>query len=135
MNISGLSESNYLKKEDVMPPITVTISGLEQKNMAKEGEPVENKYILTWMENIKPMVLNMTNGQLIAHVLGSEETDDWRGKQITLYNDPSVSFGGKLTGGIRVQIPAGNPAPVQQGYAPANDPAPTGPLNDDLPPF
>lgn len=125
MNISDLSESNYLKKEDVNPPLIVTIKGLMQKNLAKEGEPVENKYVLSFLEAIKPMVLNMTNGQLIAAALGSDETDNWVGKQITLYNDPSVSFGGKLTGGIRVQIPpqAAQPAPVTQ---PANGPAPIG---------
>ena len=105
MNINDLSQSNYLAKKDVMPPVTVTIAGLTSENMAKQGEPEEMKYVLQFVENIKPMVLNVTNGQLIAHVTGSEETDDWAGKKITLYNDPSISFGGKLTGGIRVQIP------------------------------
>jgi len=51
------------------------------------------------------MVLNLTNGKLIAIVTGSEETDDWIGKKITLWNDPTVSFGDKMTGGIRVQLP------------------------------
>ncbi len=51
------------------------------------------------------MVLNITNGDLIAIVTGSTETDDWMGKKITLYNDPSISYAGKITGGIRVQIP------------------------------
>ncbi len=112
MHINKLKESKYLAKEDCMPPLLVTIAGLSSANMAKENEPEETKYILQFQESVKPdgdplkpMVLNTTNGQLIAHVTGSEETDDWVGKKITLYNDPSVSFGGKLTGGIRVQIP------------------------------
>lgn len=117
MNISELSESKYLKKTDVEPPIRVTISGLTHENLAKEGEPAENKYILQFSEDVKPLVLNITNGQLIAAVTGSEETDNWIGKQITLYNDPSISFGGKLTGGIRVQYqpaaPQGQAAPTQ----------------------
>ena len=129
MNISNLSESKYLKKEDVDPSIVVTITGLSKENLAQEGEHPEYKYILKFKE-CKPMVLNPTNGQLIAMALGSDETDNWMGKQITLWNDKSVSYAGKITGGIRVKPDAPN-APV-----PAGEPAPTQPIdemNDDIP--
>ena len=121
MKISQLSESKYLKKEDVMPPLTVTIYGIAKENLAREDEAPEFKYVLNFKEQVKPLVLNMTNAQLIAHVTGSEETDDWVGKQVTLNNDPSVSFAGKLTGGIRVQIPqptmqTENPAPIDPQF-------------------
>lgn len=105
MNINQLSESKYLKKDDVMTPIQVTISGLTHENLAREGEVPDMKYVLQFSEAIKPLVLNMTNAQLIAHITGQEDTDNWTGAKITLYNDPSVSFGGKLTGGVRVQVP------------------------------
>jgi len=32
-----------------------------------------------------------------------DETDNWIGKEITLYNDPTVSMGDQIVGGIRVQ--------------------------------
>lgn len=105
MNINELSESKYLKKEDVQPPLIVTVSGLSKENLAKDGETPEMKPILHFSEAVKPMVLNMTNAKLIAMVTGSEETDDWIGKKVTLWNDPTVSFGEKMTGGIRVQMP------------------------------
>ncbi len=105
MNINELTTSKFLKKEDVSPPLIVTISGITQENLAKDNEAPEMKYILQFSENLKPMVLNLTNGKLIAIVTGSEETDDWIGKKITLWNDPTVSFGDKMTGGIRVQLP------------------------------
>lgn len=111
MKISQLSDSKYLKKEDVQPPIQVTIAGITQDNLARDDEAPEFKYILNFVGDVKPLVLNMTNAQLIAHITGSEETDDWKGKTITLYNDPSVSFAGKLTGGIRVQIPTPQAVP------------------------
>ena len=38
-----------------------------------------------------------------AHLLGSKNSDDWTGKQIELYHDPNVSFGGEVLGGIRVR--------------------------------
>ena len=56
----------------------------------------------------KPFILNSTNGQLIAKALNSDTSDNWTGKQIILWHDPNVSFGGKLVGGIRVKpAPAG----------------------------
>jgi hypothetical protein len=38
-------------------------------------------------------------------VFNSEDTDDWTGKKIVLYNDPNVSYAGKIIGGIRVRAP------------------------------
>ena len=102
MNINEMSESKYLKKEDCTPPMTLTISGLSKENLARDGEPPEMRWILQFSEAVKPCVLNMTNIRMIAHVTGSEETNDWIGKKITLWNDPTVSFNGNV-GGIRVQ--------------------------------
>lgn len=74
------------------------------------------RWALHFRELDKPMILNSTNGQIIAKITGSEESDDWDGKQIVLYHDPNVSFGGKLVGGIRVRAPKGAykaPAPAK----------------------
>ena len=110
-NISVLKESNFIKKEDCEPPILVTIERVSQENVAKEGAPQELKWCIHFREVDKPMVLNSTNGQIIAQITGSPETDNWTGKQVVLYHDPSVSFGGKLVGGIRCRAPrAGTPA-------------------------
>jgi hypothetical protein len=108
MKISKLSEGKYLKKDDVEPPIKVTIGKITQEDLSMEGQPTEMKYVLHFNE-CKPLVLNMTNGQLISMALGSEETDDWVGKEIVLYNDASVMFAGKLTGGVRARGVKGTP--------------------------
>jgi hypothetical protein len=115
MHISSLKNSNFLKKEDCDPPVLVTISSVTQENVAKEGAPQELKWCLHLEEFDKPMVLNSTNGQLIARITGSEETDDWNGHRVVLYHDPSVSFGGKIIGGIRVRAPKKqvSPAPTK----------------------
>ena len=130
MNISELGESKYLVKEECDPPIRVTISGIKRENLAKENEPQKMKFVLSFLE-CKPLVLNKTNGGRIAHVLGSDESDDWMGKQIDLWNDPSVEFGGQLMGGVRVLVPQPTvsapqaPQAVDQGQA-----APTGGFED-----
>lgn len=134
MHINQLKESKYLKKEDCGQGILVTIKGLSEENMAMEGQPPEMKWVLHFMEAVKPMALNSTNAQLIAKVANSEETDHWPGHKIVLYEDPNISFGGKLVGGIRVRAP--------RNQAPKPTPAPT-PMphvertaqEEDLPPF
>jgi len=128
MNIDDMKVSTYLTKEECSPPIRVVISKIDQDNLAKDGEAPEMKFILHFHGDVKPMVLNITNGKLIAMVLSSKETNDWIGKEIILWNDPSVSFGDKLTGGIRVQIPQQDA--VVAGAAPAQ---PTGEMDDDIP--
>lgn len=105
MHISQLKNSNFLKKEDCESPVLVTISTVGQENVAKEGAPPDMKWAVHFDELDKPMILNSTNGQIIAKITGSEESDEWSGQQIVLYNDPNVSFQGKLIGGIRVRAP------------------------------
>ena len=104
-HISQLRESRFLKKEDCGPGILVTIRECSQQNVAKEGVEPEMKWCLHFDEVDKPMVLNSTNAQVIAIVCQSEETEAWVGKKIVLYSDPSISFGGKLVGGIRARAP------------------------------
>ena len=136
MHISGLKQSKFLTRADVNPPILVTIEEIYQDNVAKEGAPEELKWCLRTVEHEKPMVLNSTNGQIISQILKSEETDDWKGKKIVLYDDPNVSFGGKLVGGIRVRAPRGQAALGNVKPAPAKPvpaPEPEPPLDEDVP--
>jgi len=128
MNINQLKNSNFLKKEDIEPPRLVTISDCTEVNVAKEGAPEELRWALHFKELEKPMILNSTNGQIIAKITGSEESDDWDGHKIVLYHDPNVSFGGKLVGGIRVRAP-------KAGSKPSPATAPEEELEDDDIPF
>lgn len=139
-NVNDLKDSRFLTKEDVEPPVTVTIKGYKEQGVEMEGEPERKKWTLFFHELDKPLVLNMTNGQRIEVVTGSAEFDDWIGKKITLYNDKTVSFGGKLTGGIRVYVkPPDIPDPSKQekptyrsnpDWVGDNPPPPT---DDDVP--
>jgi hypothetical protein len=123
-HISELKQSKFLTRSDCGPGILVTIRECFQENVAKEGAPPEMKWCLSFDEQEKPMVLNSTNGQIIAAFIGSENTDDWVGKKIVLYDDPTVSFGGKLVGGIRARAPRGKAAQAKPAPAPAPKLAP-----------
>jgi hypothetical protein len=148
MNINQLKESKFLKKEDVGAGALMTITGLTQDNVAKEGADQELKWCLHFHETDKPLVLNSTNAQLIAAITKQEDTDNWIGHKIVLYVDPAVSFGGKIIGGIRVRAPRNQapkpamapapvPAPVRQAPpAPAQAPCDeSGEVGDDSVPF
>lgn len=101
--ISEMLPSNYLKQSDFPEDYVVTIRGIERKNIAMDGKPAEYKWLATFAEFEKPMVLNSTNIQLMAKACGSDDTDDWIGKQIIVYVDENVSFGGELVGGLRIR--------------------------------
>jgi len=64
---------------------------------------------LHFEEDVKPMVLNRTNAQLVAVATGAKVAGEARGKRIVVFNDPTVSFGGKITGGLRIKKIAGAP--------------------------
>ena len=114
MHVSELRESRFLKKEEVGNGTLATIREIYQENVAKSGAPEEYKWVLSFNELEKPMVLNSVNGQIIAQITGSEDSDGWIGAQIELYNDPSIMFAGRLTGGIRVCAPGARPQTSMQ---------------------
>ena len=129
MKIGEMKPSKYVKKEDVEDGVIVTIKSISEDNVAMENEEPEMKFILHFAEDIKPLVMNWTNIQLCAKATGSEDTDDWKGKKIVLYNDPNVSFGGNITGGVRIRSAeqkAPKPAPAK-GYDEKNPP----PIGED----
>lgn len=123
--IHEMKSSKFLKREDVGTGRGGIISGFSQENVAKEGAEPELKWCMHFSNIDKPLVLNTTNLTLLEKFLGSDNTDDWIGKRIILYDDPAVSFAGKLTGGIRVRQYTGKTNSV---------PVPT-PVTDDEIPF
>ena len=115
-NVNDLKTSKFLKKEDVDPPVLVTIKSYDEMNVAMENQAPEMKWCLNFHELEKPLVLNQTNGQLISVVTGSGEFEDWLDKKIVLYDDKTVMFAGKVTGGIRVRAARNQPSapPIQE---------------------
>lgn len=136
-SVSDLKTSKYLTKHDVDPPILVTIKSYKKMNVAADGNDPDLKYVFYFNEVEKPLVLNVTNGNIIASIAGSDDFDHWLGVKIVLLNDPTISFGGKMTGGIRVRAPKKSAAvqtPVQE--QPQIAPPPTDEdyvADDDLP--
>jgi hypothetical protein len=127
---SEMRESKFIKQSDVQTPVLWTVTGCERHNVAQEGAEPDMKWCLTFAEIDKPLVLNSTNIQLAERAMGSDNTDTWIGKKLVLYVDPNVSYGGKVTGGVRVR------GPKKAAAAPTPPPPPVvADLTDDDIPF
>lgn len=125
---SEMRESKFLKQTDVGKAVLWTVHGVERVNVAKEGAEPEYKWGMNFNESDKPLVLNSTNIQLCERIFASDDTDHWAGKKVVLYVDPTVSYGGKVVGGIRVRAP-------KPGSVPATKPETVHELTDDDIPF
>lgn len=106
--------SNYLGKDDVSSPITVTIDRVEAESVG-QGAEAEEKRVAHFQEKVKPMILNSGNWQMIESISGEGDDEHWAGTRIEIFVDPTVSYGGKRIGGLRVreataQRPAATPA-------------------------
>jgi hypothetical protein len=113
---ASMIESNYLKQSDLDEfddqECVVTIVKIGQKNIGRENEDIDMKWLVKFKEFTKPMVLNSTNIQLLSKATGAESTEEAIGKQVIVYVDPNVSFGGKLVGGLRIKaIRSSKPKP------------------------
>lgn len=108
------TNSKYLAKNDVGDDgLILTIKGFKTETI--EGDyGNEQKVIMYFVEDIKPMVLNRTNSQLVGIATGAANAGEARGKQIVVYNDPSISFGGKVTGGVRIKKIVSGPRAIPQ---------------------
>lgn len=89
----------FLKAEDLNgKTVKVTIESVEVKDF-DDGK----KILLHFKGKDKALVANKTNCAIIQEVLGSDDTDDWEGRQITLMTK-KVEFQGKLVPAIRVKL-------------------------------
>lgn len=113
MKLNILFPSKYVKAADLNgKPVTLTISHLVVEKMG-HGAEEEKKPVLYFAKATKGLVLNRTNGMIIGALYG-DETDDWKGKRITIYPTKVRAFG-SMQDAIRVreEIPA-HPKPVAQ---------------------
>ena len=129
MKTSQMLPSKFLRQADVGRGVLLTITGCKEVDVSEDDKPSESKWALTFAETAKPLVLNATNIQICEHIFASDDSDHWIGKQLVAYTDPTISFGGKIVGGIRVRAPR-LPAVVPPQPPPPVHPALT---DEDIP--
>lgn len=98
-----LYPGRFLKKEALPAPKTIRIIDVIQTVL--EGEKgQETKVVIKYRDKTGDgeIVWCKTNAALTAHALNERDAEKWKGRLITIYNNPNVDLAGRKVGGIRV---------------------------------
>ena len=100
-----VSDPNYLGEADFQEgeEKILTIKGVKQAETIVTAEGKSQKAVLHFAEQVKPMILNVTNSKAIQKVVGSPYFEDWPGHEIQLYIDPRVKAFGEVVAAVRVR--------------------------------
>jgi hypothetical protein len=118
--------SKFLRREDVGDDeLAVTLRDVSLEDMPGDGG--EQRWVLTFRELPKGLVLNTTHIRVLEKAFGGD-SEDWRGKKAVLFVDESVQFKGKVVGGLRLRplkaATAPKPAYVAGAEEGLDDPIP-----------
>lgn len=91
--------------------LVFTISHVKQEIGARVAGRKGDFNIAYFKEPIKPLVLNAGNSKIMKNLTGSVFVEDWNNVPVLLYIDRMASFGGEVTGGVRINP---NPQPVMK---------------------
>lgn len=116
--------SEYLKAADLQGrEVPVVISQVKFEKM--DGK---DRAVLHFIGKSKGLMLNKTNINNIVYMYG-EETDNWNGKEIVLY-EAMVDYQGRSTPAIRVKAPQRHQDPISSGPQRR-----VGGISDNMPPI
>jgi len=120
MNTNEILAGVWLAKDDV--DRRGVLAHIQRVSVEEVGQDKQVKWALWFDEAMKPMLLNKYNIRVLA-VLYGPETKAWIGQEIIVYNDPTISFQGQITGGLRLRMPEQQPARAipKASVAPATD--------------
>ena len=139
--------SKYLSAADIGDRKIRTKIAKVGKDYMNDRETGKKKMkFLVFFDSIdKALVLNATNKNVLVDALGKAAAG-WKGASVGIFNDPTVTFAGKKTGGLRLRVLA--PPAKQAAAAPAapaaattgwpeekGDPGFDPDLNDPVPEF
>lgn len=92
----------------------------EHPDLDENGEPITDdngkpKLVksIAFEEVGQLLWLNKLNGRRIVALFG-DKREKWVGKQIAIYFDPEVEYGGRTVGGIRIRARAPKAAPKRR---------------------
>lgn len=97
-----LTNPNYLGAYAFQPGEEKTLTIKEVKlEVVQNQNGKEECTVAYFVEDVKPLILNKTNGNMIAKVWGTPYIEDWSGKRITLRVKKVNAFG-EMVDAVRV---------------------------------
>ncbi|MEE8384484.1 MAG: hypothetical protein V3S01_01020 [Dehalococcoidia bacterium] len=133
----GESESKYLKVSDLELPggqFAEPVVEIESVNIEEVGDENEEKFVVYFVGKNKGMVCGVTVQRALIALFEKPPdsttgamTAHFGGNKVQLFNDVSVMYGSKRTGGLRLRAAVGSsqPAPSQ--------PPPAAQVEDEIP--
>lgn len=103
--------TKWIQKSDVEKGALVTIEKVTEENVAAEYQAEEIKYVIHFVEDYKAWAPGIETLEVISHIAGTGNVDDWPGTKLVLFVDPEVKFGRKKVGGIRCRAPRNQTEP------------------------
>ena len=133
--------SKYLQAADLDESFVATIKTIPDENVG-QGDTVENKPVVHWAEaGYKPCVLNQTRCEVVEHLAGSPDMQEWPGTRV-LVRRGTTRYQGKRVACIEFAAPPPKSAPKKTAKKPAPPPpdeeldsAADAPDDDEPPPF
>lgn len=97
---------SFLKQEDLQgreASAVIEYVGIEE---IKGDDGKERKLVAHFVGKEKGLVMNRTTCEAMEAISGTDDYDHWAGVVVVLFVDPTVKFGHKTVGGIRVKAPS-----------------------------
>ena len=125
MKLGEIFMGNYYTGAGLTKPVLLTVAGGAIEEL---GDSKDRKWVVRFSETEMGCVLNVTRGQAMEEITGSDDTDKWPGHKVVLYRG-QTTMGGKSMACVAVRAPKNGAA--QPEPAPAIDDD----FNDDDVPF
>lgn len=123
MKVSDVFQSKYLKCADLDGAEMLVVIEKVDLVTFKERDGRDKIQPLLFFQNVeKPFGCNITNARTIEHLLGTDEMDDWIGKEIVLYPSVTTASDGKPVDCIRIRGPIKKAVPQRPPIRTPNGP-------------
>ena len=99
-----LTNPNYLGDYSIPEgrDLIAVIDYIAREKVTGAGGKKEDE-VVAHLKNEKPFILNKTNLKTIEKIYKTPLIEDWKGRAIQIYYDPSVKFGRETVGGLRIR--------------------------------
>ena len=101
------SDSPYLCKEMLWDtPVVVTIDRVEggHKVSVPNSNKKEIRKVMFFTEAKLGLVINAGHRKFLRRLFGGRNTNEWKGRRVMLYVEPTAKYAGEEVGGIRMAL-------------------------------
>ena len=121
---SDVYKNPWLKAEDLQDDDeTFTITGSDLHTFDENGKE-KAQIVLMFRETDKKFGLNVTNYTVLKSIFGSDDSDDWHGKQVVLFVTQTTMTDGRQVDCLRIKRKATEKLLADRLARPARKPAP-----------